>query len=148
MVSVGIAYFMLWKRKDTGKNVEDEGIIGTPFPLGLRGNADSINYSLIHLEKSNIHFNQNHITTLLFYKIPSARASQHVCLPRTSLRSLLTDWIVTFTSIKLIQFHPIQSVNVYQLHWASPLLAIQFAYNSDPVLEEPQPSRRNKHMMN
>lgn len=66
MGSVEIAYFTPWKREDTGPNVEDAGVIGTPFPLGLRGSAESVNYSLIRLEKSNIHFNQNHITNLLF----------------------------------------------------------------------------------
>lgn len=40
MVSVGIAYFMPWKREATGTDVEDAGIIGTPFPVGLRGNTE------------------------------------------------------------------------------------------------------------
>lgn len=93
-------------RKGGYCNVEDDCIIGTQFPLGWRGNVESVNYSLLCLEKSNISFNQDHTTKLLFteYQGPAGV----FVLPAASPHSLLTDWVVTFTSINLIQFSPIQ----------------------------------------
>lgn len=73
MVSVGITSFMLWYW-----NVENDGIIGTQFPLGLRGNVESVNYSLLGLEKSNSSFNQGHITNLFLENTKSK--GQLVCL--------------------------------------------------------------------
>lgn len=125
-----MAYFMLWKRAGT-KMLKMTTLIGTWFPLGLEGDVESVNYSLICLEKSNISFNQNHITNLFTDDLITGPA-----LPNTSLQSLPTDWIVTFTSINLIQFSPIQSIIMYQLHCANTLCAIQNDAGSDPVLEE------------
>lgn len=39
-------------------NVEDDCIISTRLPLGLKGIGESVNYSFICLEKSRISFSQ------------------------------------------------------------------------------------------
>lgn len=89
-------------------NVGDNCVIGTHCPLGLSRNAESVNCSLLCLEKSNISFNQDHITKLLFIEYSVKGPASVFVLPSTRPQSLLTDWVVTFTSINLIQFNPIQ----------------------------------------
>ena len=71
-------------------------MIDTQFPLRLKGIVESINCSLISLEKSSISFksklhNLPSSSSLFFFfnRISSHRTSQYV-LPYTSLQSLLT----------------------------------------------------------